>query len=315
MEATTASCGGATAVKARKIRLNNGLRQLSDAVRAEVEEKERVAIGHARNFVPRKGHGLDEFIRDAGLIGGLHCSHRVQIRPGLAVDKGLPGQGQAFPVLVSVHGVVAAGHAGHAGAGLISDGREQVAHIARAAVWGAVATVHEAVDAHGHLTSVGQGAERLQVADVAVHAPVGEQPGQMQTAAGAGRRIQQGGEYGVGGKAAVLQSQINAGHVLINNASRADIKVPHLGIAHVTRRQAHVPARSRKARMGAGGVERVQVGGLRQPWGVARTGLGQAPAVQNKQQGGGKRSRACRAALGHCGASPALCAPQRASRP
>ena len=105
-------------------------------------------------------------------IGGAHRGDRVVRPPADPVDKRVVGPPGAVPARVPVHRVVAPAHGRHIRRSL------QVAGARRR---GDVASVGERMHVHPlHPLLGGQVDQRAQVADMAVHAAVGDQPQQVQ---------------------------------------------------------------------------------------------------------------------------------------
>ena len=116
---------------------------------------------------------------------------------------------------------------------------------------------------------------------VTVNAAVGQQAHKMHRAAGlfgVFHRLQQDGVF----KKAVIPDVLgDAGQLLINHSSGADVGVAHLAVAHLSVRQTHVLAGAVQSGVGAGLKQLVQVGGLGSGDRIGGTGRGNAPAVQD----------------------------------
>ena len=270
-----------------EVRIHERLGKLAHAVGAEIEEEQAVAVLQGGDVPAFQQHGLDEFVADALGIGVFHSLDGIRGMAALAVDHEVPDPGHAPPALVAVHGVEAPRQAGHAHILHGDDLFQEAAHIGGAAPGRGVAPVHEAVDAHRHPGGKGHGAQGHQMVDVAVHAAVGEQARQMQAAAAAARLFQHVQQHGVVEQGAVLKGQVDARHVLIDDASRADVEVPHLGVAHIAGRQAHFAPGGGQAAVRTARRQVIQMGRGRHPGGIAFPFVRQAPAVKDEQQGGG----------------------------
>ncbi|KAF5035383.1 hypothetical protein DSECCO2_586260 [anaerobic digester metagenome] len=128
--------------------------------------------------------------------------------------------------------------------------------------------------------------EGHQVALHAVHAAVGDQAHEMRAPGTRHRRLGQVHEGGVDGQGAVLDGQIDAHDVLIDDASGPEVEVPDLGVAHLSVGQAHVAPHALQFPAGVFGQEPVHVRGPGQAHGVARSGRGLAPAVEDQEHAG-----------------------------
>ena len=284
MEATAASCGTLPRSKAVK---SASTKAWESSVGAEIVEEQAVAVLQGGGILAFQQHGLDEFVADALGIGIFHSLHGIRGLAALAVDHEIPDLGHALPALVAVHGIEAPRQAGHTHVLHGDDLFQQAAHIGGAALGRGIAPVHEAVDAHRHTGGESHGAQGHQMVDVAVHTAVGEQARQMQTAAAAACFFHHVLQHGVVEQGAVLKGHVDARHVLIDDASRTDIEVSHLGVAHIAGRQAHFAPGGGKAAVGAARHQVIQMGRGCHPGGIAFPFFRQAPAVKDEQQGGG----------------------------
>ena len=158
----------------------------------------------------------------------------------------------------------------------------------RAAGGAGVAPVHERMDTHVHAVGSGDIHERAEVVDMAVHAAVGQQSGEVQPPARPLHVRQQLKQRGVGGKFARLHRHVDAGHILIHDASGPDIEVPHFRIAHISGGQPHRAPGGVDARRARQGDEPIDVGRPRKAGGIARTGGSQSVAIKNEEQRRGK---------------------------
>ena len=92
--------------------------------------------------------------------------------------------------------------------------------------------------------------ERVEMGNMAVHPAVGQQPVKMQFSA-ARLCAAHGREQGfILKKCPVLDFLRDAGQLLIDDPARADVQMPHFGVAHLPVRQADVSARGAELRMG-----------------------------------------------------------------
>lgn len=94
----------------------------------------------------------------------------------------------------------------------------------------AVAPVHEAVHGIGRPRPCGPWRTELKVVDMAVHAAIRKQTRQACRRSCA--QIQSDLQHRIGGKTAVFQRHVDAGHILIYHTPSADVQMPHFRIAH-----------------------------------------------------------------------------------
>ena len=102
--------GARPGIELVEIRIRERGHDRTGPIRAEVEAQDAIAIMHA--LIVAQHTRFHEFIRAPFAIGIRDPLRRVLSSVALAIAKRLIGQLHAFPVVVSVHGVVAAGHRG-----------------------------------------------------------------------------------------------------------------------------------------------------------------------------------------------------------
>ena len=130
----------------------------------------------------------------------------------------------------------------------------------------------------------GQGLhQRLQMGEHAVHAPVGDKAQQMNPPGSRLGGANQLGQHGTYGQGAVLDGQIDAHDVLIDDAPGSEVQVADLGVAHLSVGQTDVTAHALEFPLRAGRQEGVHMRSPGQAHGISRTRSGLAPAVQNQQ--------------------------------
>ncbi len=95
---------------------------------------------------------------------------------------------------------------------------------------------------------------------VGVHPTVGHQAHQVQAAAGLPQGVHSPNKLLLLEEVPVLDGFGDAGQFLVHDAARADIQVPHLGIAHLPLGQAYVQAGGADAGMGKAGQQRSRFG-------------------------------------------------------
>ncbi len=117
-----------------------------------------------------------------------------------------------------------------------------------------------------------------------MHPAVGQQPGQVQPAAGSlgfGDALQQ---HRVAEEIAVQDRLGDAGQILVDHPAGTDVEMTDLGVAHLALRQPHRHARSSDLHMGILFQQSGQIGGDRLGNGVVLGAGVDAPAIQNHQQ-------------------------------
>ena len=267
-------------------------RELAGAVGTEVEEHHGVAVAHAP---AGKRHGLDELVGDAGGVGGLHHLARRRVRARLGPHHGAPGTLDALPTLVAVHRVVAPGDAGDldgaAVVGKLGHHGLELFEVARPALRRHVAAVHEAVQGDaGHAGGLRGAHEGVEMGVGGVHAPVGHEAHEVQRRSRLGGRRERAAQHGVRSQRAVGAGAVDARELLVDHPSRADVEVPHLGVAHLPRGKAHGLARRLEPRPGTLGEKRVEVRRARLGDGVSGPRLGKAEAVHDHEADGQRKA-------------------------
>ena len=120
---------------------------------------------------------------------------------------------------------------------------------------------------------------------MAVHAAVGEQAHEVNGAALGDGAVDRLGEHGVVEERAVLDREVDARELLVDDAAGPDVEVPDLGVAHLALGQADgQPGRARAASWAHSAKDAVEVGRVRGLDGVARRGRGLAEAVHDDEQ-------------------------------
>ena len=246
------------ALEALEIVIHKDAGDLARAIRAEVDEHNRVALLNTAALAGDARH--DELIRHVvgvALFDGLHRAARVV---ALAVDERRVGLLLAIPVGIAVHRVVAAG-----------DGRDfahadlvelllKVGDEALAGMRVGVAAVHDAV--HVDLLRaqmLGQIEQAEQVVDVAVHAARAEQTHQVNGLARVDGRAHVAHQHVVFLHRAIHDGLGNQRQLLIDDAARAHVGVADLAVAHLPFRQADRHAGGLNRGIGIGFKQTVEV--------------------------------------------------------
>jgi hypothetical protein len=91
----------------------------------------------------------------------------------------------------------------------------------------------------------------------------------------------------------VRYGKVDARQILVDDAPRAEVQMPHLAVPHLSRRETHDLATRGEGRLGVAGRERVHDGRPRERHGVPLTLRVQPPAVEDDEPDKG-RSRPSR---------------------
>ncbi len=270
----------------RHVLLGEDSGELAGAVVAEVVEDDGVAFldgGHGL-AVLRYHDGLDEFVRNIGIIAGLDTGLGAFECSALAFYQQVVGFFHAGPAFVAVHGIEAATHGSYLTGGF-GHFLFQLLHESQAAVRVCVTAVHEGVDIHFVQSFfLGYAQEFVHVVQGAVHAAVGGKAHQMQLFA-ALLHIVIGCLYLFVFQQFVLTAgDIDLHQVLIHHAAGAQVHVAYLGVAHLAVRKAYIFPAGLQVRGRVFGAEGVNVGGTLGPDGVGVVVTAFAPAVQNHQK-------------------------------
>ena len=161
---------------------------LAGAVGAEVEIDADVAVANSADGLAAAvgdDEWNDELVGDAAVVGLLHALHRIGVAAafGVAEDHRVESLLFAVPLLVAVHGVVAAADGGDFADAVLAHLLLELLDVAGAIGRKRVAAVHEAVDEDAlHAVLLGHAQERVQVGLMRVDSAVGEQAEKMQAA-------------------------------------------------------------------------------------------------------------------------------------
>ena len=223
-----------------EVRLGQRPGHLARPVGAEVDEDRDVAGGGA---VVVADHGRQHEL--VGLPVGVGVGDRLggaRRLLALGVDDRVVGELHPLPAGVAVHRVVAAADGADAARG--AQPRLQLGEVLLAPRRRRVAAVGEGVeDDVGDPFLGGQLDDRLEVLPARVDAAVGDQPEQVQPPARAFARARAGGDQRlVFVEGAVGDRAVDAGQVLPDDRSGAEVQVADLGVAHLADRQADVGA-------------------------------------------------------------------------
>ena len=202
-----------------------------------------------------------------------------------AVTDQFIGSACAFPTLVAIHRVITT-----------DEGTEfphpQGTHAGQRPMQGfsgaarrRVPSIQESMQADfAHPLTRRQGHAFQEKVLVPMHAPGGQQADEMQHAVILDGPAADREQHGVGSEAAILDGARDARKLLVDDASRAQVHMPHLGVAHLRRRQSHLQAGGVQQHVRSGAPKPIPVRLTRTVNGVVFGGLCIAPAIQNNQQ-------------------------------
>ena len=185
----------------------------------------------------------DEFVGHILVVRIFHALHGIGILAAFAltVNHGVVCLQNPLPAAVAIHGVVASADAGDLAGVVFACCLLQLLKISSTVGRESVAAVHEGVDENTisiqailfcHLQ------QSMKMGLIRMHAAVRKQPKKMQ-AASAGLRILHGLEQNRMRKEfAILDHQLNARAVHVNDAASADIQMSDFAVAHLSVRQA-----------------------------------------------------------------------------
>ena len=262
---------------------------LAYAVGAEVEAKAGIVVADGRNRLVAlvdAHEGDDKFVGCPLVVGIFHALHGVVILAAFAVtvDHGVEGFGDAFPAAIAVHRVVAAADAGDLAGVVFPHFLSELFQISRAIGGKGIAAIHESVHEDPiHIVLLGHLQQGIEMRLIGVNPSVRAQAEQMQSTTG-GLRVLDGGEQdGVREEFAILDHQLNAGAVHVNDTASSDIEMADLAVAHLTVGQADKFAAGLHERVGILAQQAI-VGGFAGKRDGVGFGFGAvAPAVEDDE--------------------------------
>ena len=227
------------------------MRELTRTVGAEIVEDRAVTVLHAGIALDNKRD--DELIRHAlRLLAriGIGSEHAVNRRLChglcLGVCNRLVGKLLALPAVIAIHRIVAAADCRNLAD---TDLRRLFLHclkIFRRTLGRHVASVEECVNPNlGQTLTLGKLKHAEEMVVMAVHAARRDQSHDVQCTAALLYTVYNREQCLVLEEITVLDVACDARELLIDNATRADIRVPDLGVAHLPVRQSDVLARGK----------------------------------------------------------------------
>ena len=246
------------ALEALEIVIHKDAGHLARAVRAEVDEHNRIALLHAAAFAGDARH--DKLIRHVvgiALFDGFQRAARVV---ALAVDERGIRLFLAIPVGIAVHRVVTARHGRNFAHAQLVELLLKILKEALAGMRVGVAAIHDAVDVQlFRAQMLGQIQQTEQVVDVAVYAARAEQAHQVNGLARVDGRAHVAHQHVVFLHRAIHDGLGDQRQLLIDDAARAHVGVADFAVAHLAFRQADRHAGSLNCGIGIGFKQAVEV--------------------------------------------------------
>ena len=214
-------------------------RDLANPVRAEVEADARVVISNGRQRLAAAvgaDEGNHEFVGHSLVVGVFHSLHRIGALAAFRVGENhrVIGLGNALPAPVAIHGVVASVHGGDLAAVVFAHLLLQLFQVSRAIGGQSIAPVHESVHEDAvHPVLLGHLQQRVKMSLLRVHAAIGHQAEKMQAPLAGARMFHCIEQHRMREEFAVPDHQINARDVHVDDASRANIEMTNLAVAHL----------------------------------------------------------------------------------
>ena len=266
-------------VKGIKPRLTDGRQNLPRPVRPEIQAEQPVAIPRAP--IPADHRGGEEFIRLPLGIRGCHRGHPIRRPLPLTPHHRGIGAAHPFPTVVAVHRPIAPDHRRHPRPHrqfrlqrCDKPVRRRRRHIP---------PIRDRMQPDRHPQRGDRTARRQHMHDMPMHPAIRHDTHQMRRPA---RRLHLARKFHqrrIGRKGPILHRQINRAKVHRHHASRADIGMPHLGIAHLPRGQPHIRPVGDQPGFRAGRPKPVEIWHIRLRRRIALAAFGKPPAVKDAQ--------------------------------
>ena len=214
-------------------------RDLANPVRTEVEADASVFISNGRQRLAvavSADKGNHEFVGHSLVVGIFHSLHRVGALAAFRVGENhrVVGLGNALPTPVAIHGVVASVHRCDLAAVVFAHLLLQFFQISGAVGGQSIASVHEGVNEHAvHSVLLGHLQQRVKMSLLRVHAPVRNEAEQMKPPFSRARMFHCIQQHRMRKEFAILDHQINARNVHVDNASGTNIEMTDLAVAHL----------------------------------------------------------------------------------
>ena len=264
-------------------------RDLADAVGAEIETDAGIVIANGCQRLTvligaNKWH--DELIGDALVVGIFHPLHRVGALAAFGIGKNhrVVSLGDALPAPVAIHRVVTAVHRGDFAGVVLTHFLLQLFEIAGAVGGQRVAAVHEGMNEDAvHAVLLRHFQQRVEMSLLRMHAAIGDQAEEMQSPFAHARMLHRREQHGMRKEFAVLDHQVDAGDVHVNDASRADVEMANLAVAHLPLGQTNKRSAGMDQRVGIFAQQPVVSGLARERDGVGFGFGAVSPAVEDDE--------------------------------
>ncbi len=242
--------------------------------------KRRVGGSHA--VVVPDNEGLHELVCLAGCVATLDSLLR-RLRPGaLRLDDRAKTPLHPLPAIVSVHPPISARHRTDS-TRAVREGAFDVGDVPRGGSRLNVSPVEKCVDHDGNAGLFCQVDEGAQVHERRVHTSIAHQAKQVQPTTALFGFADDGLNNVVRPDGAVVNRVVDLGDIHHRNATRTQVEVPYLAIAHLAWWQADVrPARTDET-VRVAFLKRREHGGSREAYGVVRALRSFAETIENHQ--------------------------------
>ena len=191
------------------------------------------------SFLPIYNDGLQELIILVLAVSLLDSSHRVTAFLAFSFDQAVQANLDSVPPLIAVHDVVSAHHGRDVAEADLLGGLQQSLHVSGGRLGICVTAVAKEVDVGlGHALSLGDLEEGYQMVHVRVHAAVGHEAAEVESAIaidGALEGLLDGGDVL---ELVVLDGLRNADGILPDDPAGANVQVADLAVAHEAFREA-----------------------------------------------------------------------------
>ena len=277
-----------------EVRVPDSGKDLARPVGAEVEAEEPVAFAQAC-VIPDHA-GFDEFVVLTLGISLVHSLSRRAHAGPLPKDHRVVRPLDPVPSRVAVHREVPPDHGTDARA--LRQAARQIIDKPLGRGRRNVAPVGDGVQHHFDILIRQRLHCRLDMADMPVHPAIRDHTHDMRAATRVLDRLGKLNDRRVLEKAAVFDGKVDLPQVHRHHPTRADIGVPHLGIAHLPAWQAHIRTMRDQRRMGAGCHQVIHRRRVRQLRRIRRRIVTQAPAVEDGQNDRFRGGHGCCPLLG-----------------
>ena len=259
---------------------------LSCAIRTEVIEDDGILrLNGGRGFSVRQNDGRHyELVRYASIIALLHRFRSAACSQSLAISQRRIRLFHALKAIITIHGIVTAHDRRDPADAQLLQLCVDLLHIPLSARGRNVAAVHKAVNKDlCEPVILCELDERIEMRQMAMHAAIRTQSHEVQRRIMLLAVLDCSKERGILKELAVVNRFRDAGKLLIHDAPGADVQMPHLGIPHLPRGQAHIHAARLQQGMRVAVPQRLDIRNAVGLDGVALFFLAIAKAVKDEQ--------------------------------